>query len=166
HASVHLVGAVADLEMGFTGHCLGKMYAGGRWTPGVELPQSLISGPTGGVQVIDHADDVILHPLETPDGLAKLNTRAAIRHSHLEDRLAGTHLVGAQDRNALHGCCFQALPTAPLDATEDSVSRHLKVFYAHLIHLSHPTRQCANRHARVVGIHDQERDAATGAVTG
>jgi len=82
----------------------------------------------------------LAHSLERPDRLAKLDTRAAIRHGHLENRLAGTDLIGAQDRNGLQRRRFQALPAAPLDSPENRVGWHLNVVETDLIHLTHPAR--------------------------
>src|SRR5262245_40582930 len=99
--------------MGFASHRFGEMHTGGRWSPGVELPQGLVCGPAGCVQVIDHADDVVLHALEPSDRLTKLNTCAAVRHRHLERRLAGTYLVGTQNGDSLQGRRFYDLPAVP-----------------------------------------------------
>ena len=166
HASMDLMPTVAYLEIGFAGHGFRKVHAGSRWPTCVQLPQRLIRGPTRGVQMVDDVDDVVLHPLEPANRLAKLYTRAAIGHGHIKYSLARAHLVGTQNGNGLQRRGFERLPTLPLGSTQNSRGRHPHVGKTDLVHLPHPPGQGANRHPRSSSVDDQEGNTAAGTIAG
>ena len=117
-AGVDFVGVVAGLVVALAGDGLAQRDAAGGVAAHVQLPEGLVGGPAGGVEVVDEVDDLVLHALEAADGGAELDAGAAVVDGDLVDGLAAADLVGADDRDGLGD---GALPRGP--AAGDGVPR-------------------------------------------
>src|SRR5262245_15334607 len=88
---VRIVGAMI---VAVTGGRFGFVNARPRIHTAVDTPDRLVSRPSRHVQIDRDIDAVILHPLKTPDGLAKDYAIASVFAGDVEDFLSGADLVG------------------------------------------------------------------------
>ena len=100
-AGVDFVGVVAGLVVAFAGYGLGQADAAGGVAARVQLPEGLVGGPGGGVELVDQVDYLALDALEASDGGAELDAGAAVFYGDLVDSLAAADLVSADDRDGL-----------------------------------------------------------------
>ena len=94
-AGVDFVGVVAGLVVALAGDGLGQADAAGGVASRVQLPEGLVGGPAGGVEVVDEVDYLVLNALEASDGGAELDAGAAVFDGDLVDCLAAADLVGS-----------------------------------------------------------------------
>src|SRR5262245_40234024 len=87
---VRIVGAMI---VAVTGGCFGFVNTRSRFHATVDAPDRLISRPARRVQIYRDVDAVILHALETPDGLAKDYAVASVFAGDVEDFLSSADLV-------------------------------------------------------------------------
>src|SRR5215475_10202989 len=88
---VRIVGAMI---VAVAGGRFGFVSARSRIHAAVDAPDRLVSRPACHVQIDRDIDAMILHPLKTPDGLAKDYAVASVFAGDVEDFLSGADLVG------------------------------------------------------------------------
>ena len=159
HPGVNLVSMIAGVVVCRAAHRFRQMYAVRRRHPfRVHLPQRLVGSPTRRVQLVHQVDDVILHPLEPPDGRPELHPRPAVLHRHLINPLRSPHLVGAQQRNRPRHRLLQRRPAAGKGAVirhraprQHGRTLNLNPVQSHLRQIPRKPFQPANRHPRRIG---------------